>query len=166
MADPARPSPPSSGGWLPQLDGLRGMAALAVAIGHFWPGRTSEYWIGVPVTLAMERFAVPSLGVICFFVLSAFLLTYLAVHEHDRRGGISAVRFYERRIFRIWPLYGVVLLVTYWLASPSGPLLVPYRPDDQEFARFVGEAWMYATFLFNWGLAFNEIGGHRAVVTY
>jgi peptidoglycan/LPS O-acetylase OafA/YrhL len=44
-------------------------------------------------------------AVICFFVLSGFLITYLLLVEYDRTGHIALRRFYLRRALRIFPAF-------------------------------------------------------------
>jgi peptidoglycan/LPS O-acetylase OafA/YrhL len=44
-------------------------------------------------------------AVICFFVLSGFLITHLLLVEADKTGDISLRRFYFRRILRIFPAF-------------------------------------------------------------
>lgn len=51
-----------------------------------------------------------NLGVILFFVLSGFLITFLLLSEESFSGTISLRNFYIRRILRIWPLYFIVVL--------------------------------------------------------
>ncbi len=48
-------------------------------------------------------------GVVFFFVLSGFLITYLLLAEHDQTGTIRVGRFYGKRMLRIWPLYYAVI---------------------------------------------------------
>lgn len=45
------------------------------------------------------------LGVKLFFVLSGFLITYLLLAEEHKTSNINIIKFYFRRILRIWPLY-------------------------------------------------------------
>lgn len=49
------------------------------------------------------------LGVVLFFVLSGFLITYLLLEEEKKNGTISVVKFYMRRVLRIWPLYYLIV---------------------------------------------------------
>lgn len=49
------------------------------------------------------------LGVGLFFVLSGFLITYLLLDERGRHGDVDAKKFYLRRVFRIWPIYFVII---------------------------------------------------------
>jgi peptidoglycan/LPS O-acetylase OafA/YrhL len=80
-------------GYRPWLDGLRGVAILAVLAYHlqFLPGGF--------------------LGVDVFFVLSGFLITTLLIEEWQRHGSISFKCFYCRRILRLWPALFTLLLV-------------------------------------------------------
>lgn len=79
----------------PALDGLRAIAALMVVFYHYAGEKWDwlEGWIGVDI----------------FFVLSGFLITTLALREEDKTGRVSLRKFYVRRIFRILPVYFVVL---------------------------------------------------------
>jgi peptidoglycan/LPS O-acetylase OafA/YrhL len=81
----------------PALDGLRAIAALMVVFFHF----------GGPHWARLSGWS----GVQLFFVLSGFLITTLALREEDRAGRISLRGFYLRRVFRILPVYLVVLAV-------------------------------------------------------
>lgn len=85
--------------FLPELDGLRFFAFLAVFIHHspavdFIPAWNfvREYgWVGVEL----------------FFVISAYLFFHLLSAEQQKKGSISAGNFYRRRALRILPLMWV-----------------------------------------------------------
>lgn len=49
-------------------------------------------------------------GVTLFFVLSGFLITFLLLKEKEETKTINIKYFYIRRIFRIWPLYFLIVL--------------------------------------------------------
>lgn len=89
----------------PALDGLRGLAALAVVAFHS------------ALPLAGGGF----LGVDVFFVLSGFLITRLLRAEIAATGGIDVLRFYWRRALRLWP----PLLVMLALYACFVPLVMP-----------------------------------------
>ena len=78
---------------LPGLDGLRGIAVLAVIIYH------------ADVSLLVGGF----LGVDVFFVLSGFLITSLLIEELTRTNTVDRARFYIRRIRRLMPALFLVL---------------------------------------------------------
>ena len=92
-ADPPRAAvEPVRLGRRPVLDGLRGLAVLAV--------------IGIHLGLLDGGY----IGVDMFFVLSGFLITALLYEEWDRTGTISLVRFYRRRLRRLVPALLVLLV--------------------------------------------------------
>jgi peptidoglycan/LPS O-acetylase OafA/YrhL len=78
---------------LPALDGVRAVAAFLVVFYHF--GFT--YIPG-------------GLGVLIFFVLSGFLITWLLLKEDEKFGTVSLGKFYSRRALRIFPAFYV-----YWI---------------------------------------------------
>ena len=134
------------------IDGLRGIAALLVVIGHhnmdprwtlYWPVRFIQYTLS------------GSLAVIVFFALSGFLLANLATREHDRTGSFSIRDFYIRRCFRILPLYCLALGVAIYVASPVGPF--PVSPPER-FGWIVDNLWRFLTLTSNWSLALDLVG--------
>lgn len=50
-------------------------------------------------------------GVVLFFVLSGFLITWLLLEEKSIAKKVDVRRFYIRRILRIWPLYYLCFIV-------------------------------------------------------
>ena len=108
------------------LDGLRGLAVLAVILYHatlFEPGSG-------PVERALLAAArLGWAGVDLFFVLSGFLITRILVQT---RGAENYFRvFYARRFLRIFPLYYVALLL----------LVLLFRVTAGESAWY----WLYAS---------------------
>src|SRR5258708_36888393 len=101
-------------GYIPQFDGLRGLAILLVLIGH------SGFLEALPHAGMLEytRF-----GVDLFFVLSGFLITGILL---DSKGTQHYFRnFYARRALRIWPLYYLVLFVAFVVAPQFVPSMRP-----------------------------------------
>ena len=90
-------------GRLSFLDSLRGLAALGVVLAHFLGVATAHF--GVPSLF--EPFAVGSYGVTLFFVISGFSLS-MTMPRHERTGH-ALTSFYLHRLFRIAPLFYVVL---------------------------------------------------------
>jgi peptidoglycan/LPS O-acetylase OafA/YrhL len=89
---------------VPALDGLRGVAVIAVLFFH--EGRLLGGYLGVDL----------------FFVLSGFLITSLLLVEHRDHGRVRLGRFYERRARRLLPalclaLFGVAIYAAVW-ANP------------------------------------------------
>jgi peptidoglycan/LPS O-acetylase OafA/YrhL len=99
---------------IPSLDGLRAVAVLLVIFHH----------LHVP-------FFPEGRGVLTFFVLSGFLITWMMLQESERTGDVSIRNFYIRRVLRIFPAFYVFLIlsiVTRWLtvAWPNRSLLYDY----------------------------------------
>lgn len=89
--------------YLPELDGLRFFAFLAVFVCH----------VGPDVTL----FQIGTFGVDLFFALSAYLITELLAREKERFRSLDVRSFYVRRALRIWPLYFSFLAAAYCLTN-------------------------------------------------
>ncbi|WP_431842005.1 acyltransferase family protein [Calidifontibacter indicus] len=101
MTDSARA--PRAVHW-PGLDGLRGVAALAVVVFHMSLGP------------AMNGFA----GVDVFFVLSGFLITSLLLGERAKTGRVALGRFYLRRVLRLYPALVVTCIAALVLGAATG----------------------------------------------
>jgi len=89
------------------LNSIRFIAAFLVIIHHI---EQFKYLFHIPnhwdnkVILIIGK-----LGVILFFVLSGFLISYLLFKEQASTKTISIRNFYIRRILRIWPLYFLII---------------------------------------------------------
>jgi peptidoglycan/LPS O-acetylase OafA/YrhL len=78
------------------------------------------------------------LGVVFFFVLSGFLITYLLFKERELTGTVSVRKFYIRRLLRIWPLYYLIVLLGFLVLPQFGIFDVPYQmaPFDESPRQF------------------------------
>ena len=92
--------------YLPELQGLRGLAILAVVMYHCHP-RLVGTWI---YYASLWGWA----GVIIFFVMSGFLITSILLETQNKPHTLH--NFHARRALRIWPVYALVLAVCYWQA--------------------------------------------------
>jgi peptidoglycan/LPS O-acetylase OafA/YrhL len=109
---PTRNAAKLGSGYIPPLDGLRGIAILAVLLGHLQPRLPALHFIKF---VEQYNFA----GVDLFFVISGFLITGILL---DSVGSAHYFRnFYVRRVLRIWPLYFALLAFVFVLL----PLLMP-----------------------------------------
>ena len=113
------------------LDGLRGLAVIAVLLFH--AGKLRGGFLGVDL----------------FFALSGFLITGLLLAEVDRRGRVRLVAFWGRRFRRLLP--AVLLLLVAVTAIVTLVATVPERAatiEDGPWAQF---------YMANW----HAIAGHR-----
>ncbi|MGA3265023.1 MAG: acyltransferase [Terracidiphilus sp.] len=99
--------------YLPEFDGLRGLAILWVVLYHCNP-LLQGTWI---YYVSLWGWA----GVIIFFVLSGFLITSILLGTRDKPHYFH--NFHGRRALRIWPVYILLLAVVYlnapWFVGPS-----------------------------------------------
>jgi peptidoglycan/LPS O-acetylase OafA/YrhL len=127
-------------GFVPELNGLRGLAVLFVLGNHTPFGPFGSLlpggWAGVDI----------------FFVLSGFLITSLLVEEFDRTGSLSLRNFYVRRALRLGPAL-VAMLIVYCVAS-----FILY--DKARARGNCGDALIVLFYIANWVRVFtkNQLG--------
>ncbi|MBN9379454.1 MAG: acyltransferase [Chitinophagaceae bacterium] len=101
--------------YFPNLNGLRFIAAFLVIIHHL---EQFKSMFGLPNNWKNPFVSIVGpLGVVLFFVLSGFLITYLLMAEERKTGTIAIRKFYIRRILRIWPLYYLIVLAGFFLLN-------------------------------------------------
>jgi peptidoglycan/LPS O-acetylase OafA/YrhL len=133
--------------YFPNLNGLRFIAALLVIIHHI---EQLKYIYGMPNDFSSSFVQIiGELGVILFFVLSGFLITYLLLEEEKRTDTIAVRNFYIRRILRIWPLYFLIVFAALFLL-PNLPLFVlPEYGRDVIYEDLPSKILLYVFFLPN-----------------
>jgi peptidoglycan/LPS O-acetylase OafA/YrhL len=98
--------------YIPELQGLRGLAVLGVFFYHCHPRLTGTWFYNG----SLWGWA----GVNLFFVLSGFLITSILLESRAKPRYFR--NFYGRRALRIWPVYVLVLAVCYinapWFVGP------------------------------------------------
>ena len=143
-------------GYLPALDGSRGLMTLGVLTAH----------------TRMALFGGAMVYMDVFFVMSGYLITSLLIAEHDKHGTISLKKFYVRRLRRLYPaLIGmlVVLLAVsaVWstefrlrlteVAVTFAYLMDYWRAFGGDGAHYTGHTWSLAVeeqFYLLWPIAF------------
>ena len=116
----------------PEIDGLRALAILPVVLFHYGLGPFRGGFVGVDV----------------FFVISGYLITAL-IHGEMEDGRFSIVRFYERRVRRIFPALFAMLAVA---SVAAGIILFPY-----DLVRYAKSLLATAAFASNFEF-WNEAG--------
>ncbi|WP_405330862.1 acyltransferase family protein [Leeuwenhoekiella sp. LLG6367-2.1] len=97
------------------LNELRALAACFVIFHHielfkFREGISSIYNLNY-FTYFIDHLG--KNGVYLFFVLSGFLITFLLLQEKSKYDTILLKKFFFRRMFRIWPLYYLIIFVSF-----------------------------------------------------
>jgi peptidoglycan/LPS O-acetylase OafA/YrhL len=99
--------------YLPELDGVRGLAILWVVLYHCNP-RLEGTWIHYASLWGWS-------GVLLFFCLSGFLITSILLTTREKPKYFH--NFHARRALRIWPVYLLVLAFVYlnapWYIGPT-----------------------------------------------
>ena len=116
----------------PALDGLRGVAVVAVILYHLDYSWMSGGFLGVDT----------------FFVLSGYLITSLLLAEYDTTGLVSLRDFWIRRAKRLLPaalLLLVVVAAYSWLAAPTDRL-----------GTIRGDALATLSYVANWRFILDE----------
>jgi peptidoglycan/LPS O-acetylase OafA/YrhL len=129
--------------FFPGLNGLRFFAASAVIVTHV---ELLKQQVGLPGLWDEKKhpffFQLGGLGVYFFFVLSGFLITYLLLKEKEKTGRIAVRDFYIRRIFRIWPLYYLLVLLAFFVFPHIHLLELSF------FQKFFYDHFWFKLFLF------------------
>lgn len=97
----------------PNLNTIRFIAAFFVIIHH-----TEQFKDLFQIDNAFNIpfiYEVGKLGVILFFTLSGFLITYLLLRERENKKEINIKNFYMRRVLRIWPLYYFIVILSFFV---------------------------------------------------
>ena len=127
---PAQTKPPTRSEYRPDIDGIRGAAAIMVMGFHAKvPGFQGAY-----------------IGLDLFFVVSGYVITGLLLHEFGKTGNIRWGAFYARRARRLIPAKATmligVLILSYFVATPTG--------SQQQTARSAAAAAGFVSNFFFW----------------
>lgn len=130
---------------IPELDALRGLAAVTIVAYHLW----------------FLRYGALGTAVDLFFVLSGYLITTIILGQLDRAGFLAT--FYARRSLRILPIYYLSLLsfLAVQLAVEHPPRLGAF-PYFLTYTQFLPNYWFAVHppiaegFNHTWSLAVEE----------
>ncbi|MGH9415395.1 MAG: acyltransferase family protein [Terriglobales bacterium] len=141
---------------IPELDGLRALAVLAVISFHY----------SVATVLANPATGMGWAGVDLFFVLSGYLITTILLNSRGRPRYFST--FYARRTLRIFPVYFLLLAIyiaaarlaggpqpwSYWLMHG---LYLSSIAEHFHYWAFAAPAFVYAGVAVLWSLSIEEL---------
>ncbi len=134
--------------YFPNLNGLRFIAALLVIIHHIEQFKSiykiENYFVSIPFIGIVGK-----LGVVLFFVLSGFLITYLLLAEENSFKKISIKKFYFRRILRIWPLYFLIIILAFFVFPNIEIFKFTGFSKDVIYSNLVMKLILYAIFFPN-----------------
>ncbi|MDT8858821.1 acyltransferase [Alkalihalobacillus sp. MEB130] len=114
----------------PELEGIRAVAALLVAIYHIWLGSVSG-------------------GVDVFFIVSGYLITTLILSKMEKEGWLNLFEYVLGLARRLFPLAFTVLLVT----TIASIFILPHAHWGQTIPQVFASALYYQ----NWQLAYNAV---------
>ena len=135
------------------LNSLRFFAAFSVLIFH------SSQWyhhdFSTPFKLFLHNLPV---AVDFFFILSGFLIIYLLMVEKSQIQTINLKHFYIRRFLRIFPLYYLIIILTFFIFKHDGEIIA-----WRDFSFFIGNfsmitknAWTNAALNPLWSINIEE----------
>ena len=135
-SQPAAPASTADGRWA-TLDGIRGLAIIAVFLSHAaydsttgWLARSSAWgWMGVDL----------------FFVLSGFLITGILLDAIGQPPRVYYGNFYARRLLRLAPALCLFLLALFYLFPAVGLLTAS---ESSELGARQGWYWSYLVNVF------------------
>lgn len=139
---------PKREGFIPGLDGIRFIAIFMVIFHHcsFNYQKDSVFILERLTTLGGN-------GVDLFFILSAFLITKILLENKGSKNYYNA--FYARRILRIFPLYYLLLIITFIVLPMFNHPYIEKWSDIEQI-------W-YWFFLSNFAIAEKGSFGHGMV---
>lgn len=131
----------------PGLDGLRGIAIVAVIAHNLQLLQNPENSVGRAVEMALDR---GWIGVQLFFVLSGFLITGILLDTRSAPNYFKS--FFVRRALRIFPLYYISLALLFLLLPALGAIDPALQAKPAQQLPF----WFYVS---NWTQPFGFNGG-------
>jgi len=137
------------------LNGLRFISALLVIIHHTEKNKSrfniDNIYLSVPAIGLIGK-----LGVVLFFVLSGYLITYLLLVEKQKTNTIDVKKFYIRRILRIWPLYYLIIILSLFILPYLSFFTLPQFPREIILDNLPSKTLLFALILPN--LVLSQFG--------
>lgn len=144
--------------YYPQLDSIRGLSFLGIFVYHSFRPAFGNSLISSFLEYLYHQLP---LAIDVFFLLSSFLLTTIGVAEYEKRQNFSFINYFKRRVLRIWPLYYLLMLLSFFLvpilAAKAGVSVT--LPDPVYYVFFISNFYYidHVYFLkFLWTLSVEE----------
>jgi peptidoglycan/LPS O-acetylase OafA/YrhL len=131
------------------LDSIRTIAFLSTFLAHAFYTESSNIETNKIFVFVNEFREMFSFGVPVFFVLSGFLITYLIFREEQKTLNFSVKKFYLRRIFRIWPVYYLIVIIGF-VFFPLFKSIILHEVTNE-----TANPWMYILYLSNFDQIFS-----------
>ena len=152
--------------FFPNLDALRFGAFFLVFLAHVLLIHLSNEQTYSYSNYIRKHAQTGVLGVNFFFVLSGFLITFLLLKEKISTGKFNIIKFYVRRVLRIWPVYFVIVIFSFVVLPLVFPLfnktffepspLVFYLTFTANFAFIMGYYPHSSLLIVLWSIAVEE----------
>nr|WP_321410892.1 acyltransferase [uncultured Carboxylicivirga sp.] len=131
----------------PQLEGIRGIAVLAVLISH---------WIIISYFPSFKFLQLGFIGVNVFFVLSGFLITGILLSDIENGTASKKIfkNFYMKRLVRIFPIYYLVIFLLAILKIDNN-----YLPWSLTYTVNIAQNWFISPnplYMHIWSLCVEE----------
>jgi peptidoglycan/LPS O-acetylase OafA/YrhL len=144
---------------IPSLYGLRGVAALAVAVWHYLDSWKLSYFFPGPFAVTL------------FFELSGLLITWLLLKEIDETGWLDRRQFYLRRALRLFPVFYVVWALCRFAGPFAGSweyffYLGDYYTAIRQNYGYMTQAWSLGVeekFYILWPLILMRVGRTKLI---
>jgi peptidoglycan/LPS O-acetylase OafA/YrhL len=121
---------------LPYLDSARGFAAVSVITWHCFTAVIFSLQSSQINSTPFHLFWYGEADVIFFFIHSGFILSYSNSFFEDAFSIPSYIKYLIRRIFRIYPLFLCILLVSFILKTQVYPIQTKSNYISLHFSRF------------------------------
>lgn len=138
------------------LNGLRFIAAAFVIVHHLEQFKSIFNLENLYESNAFVQVS-GKLGVVLFFVLSGFLITYLLIEEEKTFKKISIKQFYIRRLLRIWPLYFLIIIIALFILPFIDIFDIPGYSNKLIFENLGAKVLLFVFFFPNLLLTFYGI---------
>ena len=122
---------------------------------HYTPATPTTEHATIPYLFNwVHTLSLANIGVLFFFGLSSFLLTWLAEEKFKLSDSFNRTRFLTNRFFRIVPLYVAVLAISLLVIRDNRwfPNFSAHEIATRQYS--INHIWIYVLFLYNWVGAF------------